>query len=165
MEERFGTPLPGFVNKYLVQTDVKCYRHCEKPAKFVPIYQKESSLVGAYVCPEGYVSRVVYFADNPDAHWFEEFLGEQAGPERLRGKDIRKATRYGWELGGEAEMEISKVSKSGKLVQYYWTFYPQNDQDEQVGTFLCPKEKGGCGKLYTELKTDDAVLCPECRAA
>jgi hypothetical protein len=161
METKFAkSPLLSFVIKYLVLDGVKC-SHCEKRAKFVPIYQKDSSLVGAYVCPEAHVSRVVYFADNPDSLWFENYLRDQLG-DRLRGKDIRMASRHGWELGGNAEKEIASLSKSGKIVQYYWTFYALNDQEKLLGTFLCREENGGCGRLYTKLKTDGSTLCPEC---
>jgi hypothetical protein len=155
------SPFLSFVSKYLVVDGVKC-SHCGKRANFVTIYQKDSSLVGAYVCSEGYVSRVVYFADNPDAVWFGNFLRDQLG-DRFRGKDIRMASRYGWDLGGRAEKETAVVSKSGKIVQYYWTFYALNEEEKFTGTFLCREENGGCGKLYTKLKTEASTLCTDCR--
>ncbi len=92
--------LLSFVEKYLVD-DAKCSRHCDKQATFVPIKQSDTSLVGAYVCPQNYVSRVVYFADNPDPNWFHKFLVDKFGKAEVRSRDIRKATRHGWELGGE----------------------------------------------------------------
>lgn len=159
------TIMMDFVNKYLLEKDPKCYRHCQMPTKLVPLSQSESSLVGAYVCPQSYVSRVVYFADNPNPKWFEEFLTNQLGIVRVKSKDIRKATRHGWELGGKAEEEITQVSKTGKLVQYYWTFYPKTDEEKQTGTYLCSKENGGCGRLYTKSNTDSSKLCQNCRGS
>ena len=163
LETRTAHPLLEFVKKYLVEDGAKCYRHCEQPTKFVPISELESSLVGAYVCPQKYVSRVVYFADNSDPDWFERFLREQVGDGRLRAIDIRRATRFGWELGREAEKEISQVSRSGKVTQYYWTFYARSDEERQSGTYLCPREQGGCGKLFTKQKTDESIFCTNCR--
>lgn len=157
--------LMDFVNDFLIANDAKCYRHCQAPTKFVPISRSDSSLVGAYVCPQSYVSRVVYFADNPDAKWFERFLTDQLGTSRAKTKDIRKATRHGWELGGGAEEKIRNVSENGRLVQYYWTFYPKSDEEKQNGTFLCSKEAGGCGQLYVKPNEDNSKLCQKCRSS
>lgn len=165
METRALNPLLEFVKKHLVEDGVKCYRHCEQPTKFVPIFQSETSLVGAYVCPQRYVSRVVYFADNPDIEWFEGILREQVGAGRVRSRDIRRATRFGWELGREAEKEIGQASRSGKVTQHYWTFYARTDEDGQSSTWLCPREEGGCGKIYTKANSNDSILCENCRSS
>lgn len=154
----------SFVEKYLVVSDAKCSRHCDQPARFVPINETDSSVVGAYVCPKSYVSRIVYFADSPDPDWFKRFLIDNIGKELINPRDIRKATRYGWELGGTAEKEISSVSKSRGIIQYYWTPYPATDEEKRYGAFFCSKESGGCGKLYSKLKTDESELCPSCRS-
>jgi hypothetical protein len=152
--------LLDFIEKYLVVKNSNCYRHCQKPARFVPIYQKGGSLVGAYVCPENYVSRVVYFGASPDGTWFKNFLTEQAGEGRVRGADIRLATRHGWELGGNAEEEIKRVSDSGTLKEYYWTFYPKTEDDKKSGTFLCAK----CGeRMFSKPLNDDEKFCSNCR--
>jgi hypothetical protein len=157
--------LLSFVEKYLVVNDAKCYRHCDRATKFVPIFRYDSTIVGAYVCPQNYVSRIVYFANNPDPDWFKEFLFDQIGKDRINPRDIRKATRHGWELGGNAEKEISNVSKSREITQYYWTPYPATDEEKKYGVFICAKEQGGCGKLYSKLKTDETKLCPSCQKA
>lgn len=154
-----------FVKEYLVVKDAKCYRHCENETRFVSLFQKASSLVGGYACPGNYVSRVVYFAEEPDSKWFEQFLQEQVG-KRVRKRDIRYATRHGWELGSNAEKEISFIApKTGSVKQFYWTFYPSSDEEVQSGTFLCPKEEGGCGLLFTKLVSDSSRQCPRCRHA
>lgn len=149
--------LLDFVEKYLVAKEARCYRHCSQSAKFAPVYESESSLVGAYVCPDKYVSRAVYFSDKPDEEWFYSFLSAQLGSDWVRKRDIRMATRFGWELGGNAEDEIKEVSKSGKLVQYYWSFRPENNEERSRGTFLC----SNCGKFYVKPKTGDSP-CPHC---
>jgi hypothetical protein len=157
--------LPSFIEKFLAVNDAKCSRHCDKKARFVPIRQSDTNLVGTYICPQNYVSRVVYFADNPDPKWFQEFLVGQFGKAEVRSRDIRKATRHGWELGGEAEKEISNVSKTRSICQYYWTSYPQTDREKENGIFVCAKEDGGCGKFYSKLKSDESKLCPSCSRA
>jgi hypothetical protein len=160
LESKSEEALLDFAVKYLVAKDAKCYRHCQRPAKFVPISKRKGTLVGAYVCPDNYVSRVVYFAVQPDAGWFEEFLTRQAGKSRVRPQDIRLATRYGWELGGDAEKEVSSVSDTGRLKQYYWTFYPKSEEDKKAGTFLC----SSCdSNLFTKLLSDDEKFCLNCR--
>jgi len=157
--------LLSFVEKYLVVKDAKCSRHCDKQARFVSIRQSDTSLVGAYIRPHNYVSRVVYFSEKPDPNWFQEFLVDQIGKDSIRSRDIRKATRHGWELGGEAEKEISIISKSGGICQYYWTPYPQTDREKEYGIFICAKLEGGCGKFYSKLKSDESKLCPNCGRA
>ena len=152
-----------FVQKYLVANGAKCSRHCDKPAKFLPLFQSDSSIVGGYVCPEDYVSRIVYFADNPKLEWFKKYLLDHIGKKTVHDADVRTATRHGWELGGRAEGEISHVSKSGEIVQYYWTPYPKTEEEKKYGVFVCPKNDGGCGRLYSKLKIDDSKICPNCR--
>ena len=123
-----------------------------------------SVLAGAYTCPDGYVSRVVYFADRPDPAWFEHFLRAQVG-DRLNPMDIRYATRHGWELGREAEEKIKKL-KHQEVRQFYWTFYPRGDEKSGStrGTFLCSKQAGGCGRrlFVKELSESNKLLCPAC---
>ena len=165
-DEKSASRLIDFAKEYLVIKEAKCYRHCQKQTRFVSLLQEGSSLVGGYVCPDNYVSRVVYFADEPDAEWFEQFLERQVGNKRLRSKDIRYATRHGWELGGNGEKEIALVAPVTKsLKQYYWTFYPKNDEEKKDGTFLCPEEEGGCGSLFTKSISDGTKLCPKCRSS
>ena len=155
----------SYVQKYVLVPETKCYRHCEETAKFVTIQETESSFVGGYVCPGNYVSRVMYFADRPDPEWFESFLRDQIGKDRLRSRDVRMATRHGWELGLDAEAEIMKAAPgTGSVKQFYWVFYPQNDEEKKYGTFLCPTSAGGCGSLFTKSLTDESVLCPACSA-
>jgi len=105
----------------------------------------------------------VYFAAKPDAYWFIDFLRNQLTEKWVKSGDIRSATRHGWELGGNAESEISQIATSGKITQYYWTFYPKTNEEKLNGTFLCPKEKGGCGRLFTKLNTEDSRLCANCK--
>lgn len=158
--------LLDFVKQYLVVKEARCYRHCQRETRFISLYQEGLAIVGGYACPDNYVSRVVYFADAPDAGWFKEFLERQVGSQRLRAWDIRYATRHGWELGGNAEKEIALVApKTRTIIQYYWTFYPHSDEDKKFGTFLCAKEEGGCGSLFTKQVSDGSRLCPKCRNA
>ncbi len=158
-----GTDFLDFVQKNLIIQDTKCYRHCENEAKFVPIHETNSSVVGAYVCPGNYASRVIYFADQPNRSWFENFLREQVGTNRLRSRDVRVASRYGWELGGDAEGGIKKVAPGSESIkEYYWVFYPKDESDRKYGTFRCPPDADGCNRLFTKLLADDRKLCPNC---
>jgi hypothetical protein len=147
-----------FVTRYLIVNDAKCNRHCQNPAKFVTIKTDGPNFVGGYFCPGNYATRVVYFSPKPDRQWFENLLKEQAGG-LFRAKDIRHATRHGWELGGGAEAEIAKIS-DGEVRQYYWTFYPANEEEKTTGAFRCEK----CGSLFVKKYSDDSTLCRNCRS-
>jgi hypothetical protein len=149
----------GFVKNYLVVSDVKCHRHCQEPAKFTLLFKGDSFFVGAYVCPSNYISRVVYFANHPDRRWFETFLSGQVGS-MLRSRDIRVATRHGWELGGNAEAEILGISDTGDVKEYYWTFYALTEDEKTLGAFIC----SNCGDLFTKNFSDESTLCPKCAA-
>ena len=144
-----------FVEDYLLVDTAKCGR-CKKPAKAMPLRKTEDELTAAYVCPENHVSRVVYFAKDPDERLFEEFLRNQLG-ERIKARDIRKATRHGWELGVKAEKEIPS-----KITELYWTFYAKTDKEKEYGTNLCAKQNGGCGRLFTAPINEKSGLCPVC---
>jgi len=147
-----------FVEDYLIVNGTKCYRHCEQPTRFVQVSKVESSVVGAYICPDNYVSRVVYFSDNPDEDWFRTFLVEQLGDSWVRPRDIRVATRHGWELGGNAEEDILLVSDGGYIREFYWTFYPKSDTDRATGTFLCEN----CNRMFRSKISDKRKLCVDC---
>jgi len=145
-----------FVYHYLIVRDARCYRHCQNQAQFVSLESKADGIVGGYICPGNYASRVVYFSLHPDREWFEGFLKDQAG-NLVKSKDIRSATRHGWELGGLAESEILKVSDNG-VRQFYWTLYPATEEEKTKGAFRC----GKCGRLYVKQFSNDSKVCPDC---
>ncbi len=161
MRAKLLDQLISFVREYLIAEGVPCGRHCKDPVRFVPLYDGDKGLVGSYVCPQDYVSRVVYFSGNPDPKWFENYLSKQVGTTRVRRRDIRFGTRHGWELGQEAEETIRNFAPRG-IKQYYWTFYPKTELDKAFGTFLCSKEEGGCGKIFTKPTEAETKLCPQC---
>ena len=144
-----------FAEDYLL-TDISTCMRCKKPSKAAPIQRNEEGLIVAYVCPDSHVSRVVNIGTNPDLKSFEHFLRNQLG-ERVRSRDVRKATRYGWELAGDAENRIPD-----KIIQVYWTFYARNENEKEFLTILCSKQSGGCGKLFTRSIAEESVLCPDC---
>jgi hypothetical protein len=107
----------------------------------------------------------VYVAKEPQPGWLKEWLSNQVGESRVREKDIRFATRHGWELGSRAEEEIRNLMPDRRGIrQYYWVFYPKNKDEEREGTFLCPEDKGGCGKLFTKSIESSILLCQHCAA-
>jgi hypothetical protein len=103
-------------------------------------------VVGTYVCPDGYVSRVIYFSVNPDIDWFKGFLTTQVGEEMVKDRDIRPATRHGWELGNEALIEIGDGIPRGRIMEIYWTIYPKTDNEKNRGVFLDAERK----KLFVQ---------------
>ncbi len=129
------------------------------------ISKESSSLVGAYVCPDGFVSQVVYFSLQPDREWFERMLSDQVGKENLNHRDIRIASRHGWELGGNARNILqSKLGEGGAIREVYWTRYPKTEAQKQQAVSLCIGEgvKAGCMKLFMHDRNSMETFCPSC---
>ena len=128
--------------------------------------QSSDSLVGAYVCPDGFVSQVVYFSTNADREWFHNMLREQVGDEAVNERDIRVATRHGWELGEGAEHAFkSSFGGGGVMQETYWTRYPQTDEQKQQAVSLCVGDgtKAGCMRLFVHNRNTMERLCPSCK--
>jgi len=157
---------PEFVIKYLNFTG-KCYRHCDKPTAMKVVSQNSTSLVGAYICPQGFVSQVVYFSIKPDREWFESSLRAQVGQEKVIHRDLRVASRYGWELGGDAQETLdSRLGEGTGVTEIYWTRYPKTEEEKQQGVSLCVGDgsKVGCMKLFMRDRNSTERLCLSCRA-
>ena len=156
--------LKEFVETYL-SFNGYCRRHCDDPTSFVPVWSDAENIVGAYVCPSAYVSRVIYFSVKPDIDWFRGFLTSQVGEEIVNDRDIRPATRHGWELINNAVDEIGDVSPTSRLQEVYWTIYPKTEKAKKRGVFLCsdPEDGRGCHKLFVQDIKSKNTLCPKCR--
>jgi hypothetical protein len=157
-------PLNEFVETYL-SFKGRCRRHCDDPTSFVPVWSDAENVVGAYVCPSSYVSRVIYFSVKPDIDWFKGFLTSQVGEEIVNNRDIRPATRYGWELGNNAVDEIGEVSPNSIVREVYWTIYPKTEIEKSRGVFLCSdlEEGRGCHQLFVQDISSTNTLCPKCQ--
>jgi hypothetical protein len=157
-------PLKKFVEKYLTFQG-RCYRHCDQISSFIDLRSDLNNVIGAYVCPDGYVSRVVYFSVSPDVTQLKSFLYSQVGKEIVADRDIRPATRHGWELGSDAMAEIGEVSPTGTIGEVYWTVYPETEDERNRGVFVCsyPGKGRGCNRLFVQDKESRNRLCPKCR--
>jgi hypothetical protein len=154
-------PMIQFVRKHLIVEGLPCSRHCSKPTRFHSFFEETDRIVGAYVCPDNFVSRIVYFSTAPDRGWFENFLREELeGGSRIRPNDVRVATRHGFELGREAEAVSSQLLPNG-LTEYYWSFYPHGDEEKANGNFLCEK----CLKLFVKPISSPERVCSRHGAA
>lgn len=156
--------LKEFVDKYLT-FQAQCYRHCDNPSSLVHLRSDSKNVIGAYVCPSGYVSRVVYFSAYPDIKPLKAFLYSQVGEEIAADRDIRPATRHGWELGSDALAEIGKVSPTGVIKEVYWTVYPKTEDEGRRGIFLCSSREQGkrCSRLFVQEKKSRNRQCPKCK--
>jgi len=157
-------PLKKFVEKYLTFQG-RCYRHCDQISSFMDLRSDLNNVIGAYVCPGGYVSRVVYFSVSPDVKPLKSFLYSQVGEEIVADRDIRPATRHGWELGSDAMAEIGEVSPTGTIKEVYWTGYPETEDGRNRGVFVCsyPEKRRGCNRLFVQDKESRNRLCPKCK--
>jgi hypothetical protein len=155
--------LKGFVDRFL-NVQATCRRPCGKPSRLKELWANHESIIGAYTCPDGHVSRVVYFSESPNFVWFQKFLSSKLGEEIVAQRDIRPATRYGWELQGDALSELQTISSTGSIKEVYWTRYPtEADQNRKV--FLCSNHRKGtkCNKLFMQNIQSPNALCPQCK--
>lgn len=117
------------------------------------------------MCRSGYVSMVVCFSVYPDVTLLKDFLFSQVGEEIVTNRDIRQATRHGWELRSDAVAEIGEVSPTGVIKEVYWAAYPKTEDERRLGIFICSDtEKGrGWNRLFVQDKKSRNRLCPKCK--
>jgi len=153
-----------FVNRYL-RFNGRCRIHCDKLTSLVELWSDSKIFTGAYVCPNGYASRVLCFSTEPDIKWFKNFLTNQVGEEMVKDHDLRVATRHGWELESDLVTEIRSLSPTDVINVLYWTTYPQTEEERRRGMFLCsdPQKGKGCKKLFVQEIMSTNRLCPKCR--
>jgi len=159
--------LPKFVEEHLRFTG-KCFRHCDKPTSMKVIFQDSARVLGAYACPDGFVSQVVYFSQKPDLNWFNSTVSSQVGTENFTINDVRIATRHGWELGGNAQESLTeKLGPNATITEVYWTRYARTDAQKQVAISLCTGDgsRPGCLKLFAHESGKTEKFCPTCRRA
>ena len=130
------------------------------------ILQEPTRIVGAYICPDGFVSQVVYFSQKPNLKWFSDMIVNQVGTENFANNDVRVATRHGWELGGGAvEALEAQLGANSSVTEAYWTRYPKADAQKQVVVSLCTGDvsHSGCLRLFAHESSKTERLCPTCR--
>jgi hypothetical protein len=131
-----------------------------------PLLQEPTRVLGAYVCPDGFVSQVVYFSQKPNLKWFSDVIVSQVGEENFTGNDIRVATRHGWELGGEATKTLeAQLGANPSITEAYWTRYPKTDAQKQMAISLCTGDssRAGCLRLFAHDRSKAESFCPTCR--
>lgn len=163
--EQFSTneSLKEFVKNHLTFKGT-CRIHCDQTSLFEDVFSDSKNIVGAYVCPGGFVSRVVYFSVNPDINWFKRLLQSQLGRGKVNDHDIRLATRYGWEIGDDARIEMQKFSPSGAIREVYWTIdLKKIGKDKGVFHCLDTTQGKGCRRLYINDIGSKNKLCPKCK--
>lgn len=156
--------LPQFVEKHLSFTG-KCFRHCDKPTSMKVISQDSNHVLGAYVCPDGLVSQVVYFSAKPDLKWFNKTISDQVRT-NFTTNDVRLATRHGWELGGDSQETLKRHLRSKpSITEVYWTRYARTEAQKQVAISLClgDRTRPGCMKLFAHEISSVEKFCPACR--
>lgn len=157
--------LPKFVERYLSFTG-KCFRHCDGPTSMKVILQDPTRIIGAYACPDGFVSQVVYFSQKPNLKWFSDTIVNQVGSENFTTNDVRVATRHGWELGGDAvETLEAQLGVNPSVTEVYWTRYPRTEAQKQIAVSLCTGDVShpGCLRLFAHDRNKIERLCPTCR--
>lgn len=177
----------GFVSRvqhYLILLG-QCYRHCSSPTSFMQLLKEEERVAGAYVCPSGSVSRIVYFDTNSDVEFLKNLLSRHLVDIPIRDEEIRVATRHGWELGIDPVnvTEENRTAFHGSepvmigygipvAKQLYWapprhqtSHQTRGPSDARTSAFLCTGNgaKEGCNKIFLEQTESSVRLCPRCR--
>ncbi len=116
----------------------------------------DKDLFVCFVCPAGYISRIITYGEEVNIQTFKEYLSKLfAGSLSLEDEDIRVATRYIWDLG----------VKSGKDRVFRAAYWTQNyrrtksDNPERISLFLC----SNCNSPFLQPVTSTATLCQNCR--
>lgn len=154
--------------KHVVETYLtfssQCRRHCAATTSLVELWSNSSKMVKAYVCPDGYVSRVIGFSARASITWFRNFLLNQGVGEILNDRDLRLASRHGWELETDISQTIKYLSPTGVLYEIYWTIYPKTDDERRRGLFLCSDDEQdkGCKQLFVQNIHSPSRRCPQC---
>jgi len=154
-----------FVEEHLSFTG-KCFRHCGKPTSMKIMSQDSTRVLGAYTCPDGIVSQVVYFSLKPDLKWFNRTVSRQVGTKNFKTSDVRIATRHGWELGGNAQESLkAKLGSNPSLTEVYWTRYARTEAQKRIAISLCMGDgsRPGCLKLFAHQSGKVEKSCPACR--
>lgn len=128
-----------------------CYGHCKEKTK--PIFKERNGSVLCFqACPGKYVSRVVFY--NGSLEGLISYLKEVARGIDVSERDVRVATRYGWDLGLKGKNEkVMRVS--------YWT---QNYGASKVSSetrpalFLCSR----CGSPFVKQFNSTTSICERC---
>jgi hypothetical protein len=131
------------------------------------IAEDSTQVLGAYICPDGFVSQVVYFSQKPDLKWFTDKITSEVGREHFSPNDVRVASRHGWELGGKAlEILEAKAGTNSTITEVYWTRYPRTDAEKQVAISLCigDRSRSGCLKLFAHDRNMVQTFCPACKS-
>ena len=157
--------LPKFVERYLNFTG-KCFRHCKAPTSMKLMLREPTRIIGAYACPDGFVSQVVYFSQNPNIKWFSDTIISQVGADNFTSNDVRLATRHGWELGRNAvETLQAQTPTKPSVSEVYWTRYPKTEAQKQVAISVClgDDSRPGCLRLFAHGRDKTERFCPTCR--
>jgi len=164
--------IEGFVTRYLAHPG-KCWGHCEEHTKFKKIYSDEAKVVGAYVCPGGFVSRIGYYSLFPNLTWFIAFLQGRSVAASFREEDFRVATRHPWELSAPrvwirriaslmraSDMAATVTASHAPYLMktIYWS-PPHGSEKELKGVFICKQ----CESFFLQPKTSRTTICSRCR--
>lgn len=129
----------------------RCYGHCDKQANLRFLDTGEPALA-CYVCPAGYVSKVMAYGKSDARGALSAFLTKALGQHVGEGA-IRSATRHPWELGVRGfEMKVA-----------YWTQNyrgSKSDDPNRRALFVCSE----CGSAYVKPLTGPGTKCEGCRA-
>ncbi len=131
------------------------------------LVEDSTRILGAYVCPDGFVSQVVYFSQQPDMKWFTDKLASEVGRENFMPHDVRVASRHGWELGGKARETLeAKVGTNSPITEVYWTRYARTDAEKQTAISLCIGDgsRSGCLRLFAHDRNMVEKFCLACKS-
>ena len=132
-----------------------CYGHCEQQSRLR--FVGDGELTGVFVCPSGYVSRIVRYGDEIDVPKFKSFLENAVGSSLdIQSEDIRTATRYSWDFGIESDKE--RILKEAYWTQNYRR--TKSGDPDRSALFLCTN----CNKNFlVQPVTSKPSLCERCR--
>lgn len=130
----------------------RCYGHCDQQATLRFLESGEPT-VACYVCPGGYVSKVMVYGRIDATKKLGAFVATAMGGQPLKEEDIRRATRHSWDLAVPGfEMKVA-----------YWTQNYRGSKSadpDRPGLFVCSR----CGSAFVKPLTAQGMICSDCES-
>ena len=109
--------------------------------------------MACYICPAGYVSKVMAYGRRETRAPLRAFVSKALGGQSVKDEDIRTATRHPWDLDVAGfEMKVA-----------YWTQNYRGSKSvdpNRLALFICSE----CGSTYTKPVTAPGTMCADCLA-
>lgn len=150
---------------FVLASSGSCLYHCDRPTRPHEFRTPGGTLGWVYTCPGGTVSTVVFLGSNgaPAPARIRRYLQARLrGPERVKPRDLRAATRHGAELGSVAERWVGGPGAGTPIHLLYWRRYPRKAGRRYEYLYACWEHGTGEVRFYPAPGSRIRPACPFC---